>query len=102
MSKKLTKLEKSTKILLNSKASQWCYVNTDNEFKFMNSIFVIDGNVEDYKVYNKAGEVEDFTNEAYMEEILAVLENDGYIRFYNQNYDLIESVYSKGKREKKG
>lgn len=93
MSKKLTKLEKSTSILLNSKASQWCYVNTDNEFEFMGSIFVISECIEDYKVYNKAGEVDDYTNESYMEEILAVLGNDGYIRFYNQNYDLIEDVY---------
>jgi len=90
--RKLTRLEKSTSILSDSKASQWCYVNTDNEFEFMDSTFVIDANVEEYKVYNRAGDVEDFTNEAYMEEILAVLGNDGIVRFYNQNYDLVEDV----------
>lgn len=90
MNKKMTKLEKSTKIISNSKASQWCYVNTDNEFKFMDNVFIIDESVEDYKVHNKAGEVEDFTNEAYMEEILVVLENDGQLKFYNQNYDEID------------
>jgi hypothetical protein len=88
--RKLTRLEKSTAILSNSKASQWCYVNTDNEFTFMGSVFVIDKSVEEYKVVNKAGETEDFTNEAYMEEVLAVLGQDGIVRFYNQNYDHIE------------
>jgi hypothetical protein len=86
----LTRLQKSTAILSNSNASQWCYVNTDNEFTFMGGTFVIDQSVEEYKVVNKAGEVEDYTNEAYMEEVLAVLGNDGIIRFYNQNYDQIE------------
>lgn len=91
--KKLTRLQKSTAILSEAKVSQWCYVNTDNEFIFMNKVFVINDNVEEYKVYNKAGEVEDFTNEAYMDEILAVLQNDGVVKFYNQNYDLVEDVY---------
>lgn len=92
MSKKKTKLHKSTGILSDSKATQWCYVNTDNEFTFMNSTFIIDESVEDYKVRNKAGQVEDFTNEAYMEEVLAVLGTDGYMKFYNQNYNLIKDV----------
>jgi hypothetical protein len=90
MARKLTRLEKSTAIIKNSKASQWCYVNTDNEFTFMGSVFVIDSSVEQYKVHNKAGEVEDFTNEAYMEDILAVLSKDGNIKFYDQNFDLIQ------------
>jgi hypothetical protein len=90
--RKLTRLEKSTNILSDAKASQWCYVNTHNEFEFMGNIFVIDSSVEEYKVHNKAGEVEDFTNEAYMEEILAVLGNDGFIKFYNQNYDVVKDV----------
>lgn len=99
MSRKLTKLEKSQNILSNAKASQWCYVNTENEFLFMGNIFIIDDSVEDYKVYNKAGEVDDFTNEAYMEEVLAVLDNNGNIKFYNQNYDLIEDINLKIKRQ---
>lgn len=84
------RLEKELEILSNSKASQWCYVNTENEFDFMGSKFVIDGNVEEYKVHNKAGEVDDFTNEAYMEEILAVLDKNGALRFYNQNFEQID------------
>jgi hypothetical protein len=90
MARNLTRLEKSTAITLNSKASQWCYVNTENEFVFMGKVFIIDTSVEQYKVHNKAGEVEDFTNEAYMEEVLAVLSNDGSVKFYDQNYDYIE------------
>jgi hypothetical protein len=97
MSRKLTRLEKSTAILSNSKASQWCYVNTDNEFNFMGNVFVIDESVEEYKVVNKAGEIEDYTNEAYMEEVLAVLGLDGIIRFYNQNYDHINDLKVKAK-----
>lgn len=78
-------------VLTNSKASQWCYVNVDNEFEFMGKTFVIDKDVEEYKVYNKAKEIEDFTNEAYMEEILIVLYEDGTLKFYNQNFDIIEN-----------
>ncbi len=91
MAKKLTRLEKSTAILKNSKATEWRYVNVDNEFTFMNQIFVINNSVEEYKVYNKAGEVEEFTNESYMEEILVAIDNDNNLRFYNQNYDEIDS-----------
>lgn len=88
--KKLTRLEKSTTILKQSKATQWCYVNTDNEFAFMNQNFIIDESVEEYKVHNKAFEVEDYTNEAYMEEILVAIDNENNLRFYNQNYDEID------------
>lgn len=86
-----TKLEKSTVIISNSKSTEWCYVNTDNEFKFMSLTLFIDESVEDYKVYNKAGTVEDYTNEAYMEEILVAHSEDGILKFYNQNYDEVES-----------
>lgn len=86
-----SRLKKSLLALSNSKASQWCYVNVNNEFKFMGSTFVIDESVEEYKVYNKAGEIDDFTNEAYMEEILVVLYEDDTLKFYNQNFDIIEN-----------
>jgi hypothetical protein len=59
----------------------------------MGKTFAIDENVVEYKVYNKAGTVDDYTNEAYMEEILAVLGTDGYLQFYNQNYNLVKDVY---------
>jgi len=85
-----SRLKKSISILSNSKASQWCYVNTDNEFIFMDNVFVIDDSVKEYKVYNKFGEVDDFTNEAYMEEILVILSNDDSLKFYNQNFDAID------------
>jgi hypothetical protein len=91
MTKKLTKLKKSTAIIARSKASQWCYVNTENEFTFMNKIFTISESVEDYKVHNKAGNVEDYTNEAYMEEILVTIDLEDNLKFYNQNYDAIEN-----------
>ena len=91
MSKNLTRLQKSTNIINNSLVTEWKYVNVDNEFKFMNKTFVIDASVDEYKVYNKAGAVEDFTNEAYMEEILISLDSNNNLRFYNQNYDEIDS-----------
>lgn len=91
MSKKKTRLEKSTAILSEAKATEWCYVNTENEFTFMNELFVINESVEEYKVHNKAGTVEDYTNEAYMEEILVVIDKKDTLKFYNQNYDLIDS-----------
>lgn len=95
MSKKKTKLEKSTAILSESIATQWCYVNTENEFKFMDTTFVIDESVEEYKVHNKAGSVEDYTNEAYMEDVLIAVMYDKeglkLLKFYNQNYDEIKT-----------
>ena len=91
MAKKKTRLEKSTAIILDSKATEWCYVNTDNEFTFMNQTFIINESVEEYKVHNKAGTVEDYTNEAYMEEILVAIDKEGILKFYNQNYDVVES-----------
>jgi hypothetical protein len=95
MAKKKTRLQKSTELLLNAKATQWISVNTDNEFMFMDSTFKISEDVEEYKVYKKAGEVEDFTNESYMEQILVVLDKHGMLKFYNQEYDLVEDVWLK-------
>lgn len=88
-----SRLEKSTTIIANSNATQWCYVNTNNEFKFMEETFIIDESVEEYRVHNKAGTVEDFTNEAYMEEILVVVDRDNKLKFYNQNYDYIDERF---------
>lgn len=91
MAKKLTRLQKSTAIINTATATQWCYVNTENEFNFMNQTFVIAESVEEYKVHNKAGTVEDYTNEAYMEEILVVMDKENKLSYFNQNYDLIEN-----------
>lgn len=87
----ITRLEKSTAIISEALDTKWCYVNTDNEFTYRGVILVIDERVEEYKVYNKAGTVEEYTNEAYMEEILAVTDRSNEVKFYNQNYDLIDS-----------
>ncbi len=83
------RIEKSISVLSNSKAYQWCHVNTENEFKFMNRTFVISENVDEYNVYNKAGVVEDFTNESYMEDVLAVIDSNRVLKFYNQNFEII-------------
>ena len=91
MTKKTTRLQKSSKILTDVKAVQWCYVNTENEFVFMDNVFIIDKKVKEYKVYHKSFEYENYTNEAEMEEILVVIDNDNNLKFYNQNYDLIDS-----------
>ena len=91
MGKNLTRLQKSTNIIANSLVIEWKYVNVENEFEFMNKTFVIDDSVDEYKVYNKAGMVEDFTNESYMEEVLISLDKNNNLRFYNQNYDEIDS-----------
>lgn len=95
MAKNLTRLQKSTNILANSKVTEWKYVDVNNEFEFMGKTFVVDYSVEEYRVYQKAGIVEDFTNEAYMDEILISIGNDNNLRFYNQNYDEIDSTLVK-------
>lgn len=91
MTKKLTRLEKSTVILKNACATMWCYVNTENEFTFVNQTFVISEEVGDYKVYQKAGTVDDYTNEAYMDSVLVAINSLNSLSFYNQNYDEIEN-----------
>ena len=91
MTKKLTRLQKSTAIVNNAIVTQWCYVNTDNEFEFLDKTFVIDSKVDEYKVHNKAGVVENFTNEAYMDEVLVAIDSMNTLRFYNQNYDELEA-----------
>ncbi|PGO60699.1 hypothetical protein [Priestia megaterium] len=91
MSRK-TRLQKSTAIGLEAQTATWCYVDTDNRFKFLGLDFAIDQSVDEYKVHKKAGTVTDYTNEAYMEQILGVLTKDNTIKFYNQNYDEVEKV----------
>lgn len=91
MMTKKTRLQKSTAIINTAIVIQWCYVNTDNEFKFLDKTFVIDSKVDEYKVHNKAGVVENFTNEAYMDEILVAIDSTNTLRFYNQNYDELEA-----------
>ena len=85
-----TFLNRCNKIRENSKIVEWCYVDTDNEFKFMNRTFVIDESVEQYKVHNKAGEVYDYTNEAIMDKILVVVDNENKLRFYDQDLNEID------------
>lgn len=87
----VSKIEKGLSIMNDSKISQWRYVNVENEFDFMGETFVISNDVEEYKVHNKASEVYDFTNEAYMEEILIVIDSEGLLKFYNQNFDPIDN-----------
>lgn len=89
--KEKSRLQKSTEVLENATATQWCYVNTDNEFTFMNQLFVISESVKEYKVFNKAGEVEDFTNESLMENVLTLVDKENRLRFFNQNFDSIDS-----------
>lgn len=91
MTKKVTRLQKVSTILENAKTTKWCYVNTENEFKFNGNTYVIHQSVKEYIVHNKAGTVEDYTNEAYMEDIFVVVDNENKLKFYNQNYELVES-----------
>lgn len=92
---KPTRLIKSAEILRDAKYGKWCYVNTDNEFEFEGKIYKIDESVKEYKVYNKAqyinGKLNDFTNEAYMEEVFVVVDKQNKLSFYNQNLDPIDN-----------
>lgn len=65
-------------------------VDTDNVFSFLGKKFKIDESVKEYKVtnpatYNEAGELNDFSNESFMEVIHVVLEEYGTVKFFNQN-----------------
>lgn len=98
MTKKTTRLQKINLILKDAKTTKWCYVDTENEFKFNGRTLVIHQSVEEYKVHNKAGTVEDYTNEAYMEEILVVVDIEDRHQFYNQNYKQVENRLIKVKQ----
>lgn len=80
--------QKIAKILADAKFGQWCYVDTENEFKFMGKIYKIDESVKEYEVHNKAqyinGVLNDFTNEALMEEVFVVVDKQDKLSFYNQ------------------
>lgn len=90
--KKQTRYERQKQALDNVKLAKWCYVNTENEFVFMNHKFVIPATVEAYEVKNKAYEVEDYTNEASMEQILVTTHKDGGVFFYDEDYNLVKDV----------
>lgn len=91
MMKKKSRLEESIEVTKNAEIVEWCRVDIDNNFSFNYINFNIDKSVEEYKVYKKAGEIEEYTNEAYMEEILVVLKNSNDLSFYDQNYKKIEN-----------
>lgn len=90
--KNKSRLQKSSKISKNARLMQWCIVDTENEFSFDGNTYLISNDVEEYRVYNKSGEVEDYTNEAYMDKILAVNYLDGVTLFYDQNYNIVNDV----------
>lgn len=73
-----------------AKYTKWCNVDINNEFTFMENKYRIDSKVEEYKVYKKAGEIKDYTNEAYMVDILAI-DQDGVLYFYDQECKEIDS-----------
>lgn len=91
MNRRKTRLNKVTEIIHKAKHAEWCLVNTENEFNFMGDTYKIDESVEEYKVFKKAGEVENYTNEAYMEQVLVVVDNGMAKHYYNQECSLIDS-----------
>lgn len=95
MPKKKTKLKKSTEILRDSILAVWLYVNTDNEFTFEDKKYAIDEKVAEYRVYNKAGEVEDYTNESEMDLVLIVKDTNNDISFYNEKFEVINNKHIK-------
>lgn len=65
-------------------------VNTENVFEVLGNKFKIDDSVKEYRVtnpakYDEAGELNDFSNESFMEIIHVILEQNDVMRFYNQN-----------------
>ena len=85
-------LDKEKHVLNISIAKKWCVVDINNKFKFMNTVFVIDEYVEEYKVYKKSSEVDEYENEAYMDSVLAVINKNYELVFYNQNFEEITNM----------
>lgn len=98
MTKEKSRLHKSNEVMNGKKETQWCSVDTENEFVFGGKTFVINQSVKEYKVYNKAGEVEDYTNEAVMERILVtVAEVDNSLQFFNENLVEVDGSFIRPK-----
>lgn len=71
--------------------SGWYHLDADNVFTVNNKKYKVSDEVEEYKVHNKYNETFDYTNEAYMDEILVTIDIYGIKKFYNQNCDEINS-----------
>ncbi|SDX95002.1 hypothetical protein SAMN05444416_10183 [Thermoactinomyces sp. DSM 45892] len=89
-------------LVTNNKAYQWCYVDTENTFTFMNHTLQISEDVKEYAVYNKAkytnGALNQYSNKASMEKILIVMNANNQLNFYNENFNPIpfEHIQVKG------
>jgi hypothetical protein len=78
--------------------AKWCLVDIDNNFKFNDKNFIISNDLIVYKVKNKSvyinNELNNFTNEAEMEQILCfyIPYKDKYY-FFDENIDKISNKY---------
>ena len=76
------------------KDNRWCTVDIDNIFNFDGKIFMINQDLKEYFVYNKAYEELDYTNECEMDSVYAVCTNDGLYSFFDENVnDITEHVF---------
>lgn len=66
--------------------SNWCYVNQDNIFQFLNNTYKISNDVKQYKI--KANE------DISMFKILSIHQNNS-IHFFDENFDHIKSNFIK-------
>lgn len=87
--------------MTDSKLSEICVVNADNEFQFMNRTYKISDELTEYAVRNKYDEVYDYTNESLMSKIIVVQSDDDSLIFYDESTNkikdsLISRVYAVG------
>lgn len=63
--------------------AKWCTVDIHNKFEYLGMTHIIHDSVKQYEVKNKAWEVENWTNEAKMTEIL-VIDDGEVLDFYDE------------------
>lgn len=89
------RLQKVLNDFLGELHSNWCVVDTENEFTFQGVRYKIGFTVENYFVGNKPVynnlKWNDWTNETAMDKILCV-NHGGQIKFYDENIDLVTDV----------
>lgn len=94
MAKRKTKTSSIEDQLANAIASGWCVVDTDNKFTFNSDDYLIDVNVKQYRVMNKAskvdGQLKSFTNDSLMSSIL-VIDNGDELKFFDENFKEVSS-----------
>lgn len=67
-------------------------VDTDNNFKVLGVDFLLPLDNKEYKVLKKAGSVDEYENESRMDTVTVKIDQDLYLKFYDEEGREIHGV----------